>query len=277
MAAGYRFFYDSRLPTYGYGDVRSRAEVLDAVVAWLVALDIGWSVYKSEYTSTDYTNLSCYYRVFLRYKDSDHLIRFYVQGSTNTSYFYLFGALMQSGLSESAVLKYFSSNLGPALHPNVAPYPLSLGLTAFFGGDSWTWLQFHQYTTATVPAQFLEGASYGLFARTAVQINDPDTTDCFVGITSSDTQIISFAVSPGYQTGSNTAAYTSGTPDNLIANNTDFEIIRDLTVSGTKLKLKDTKLFTNSFGLAAGTVLTINSEKWIILGTNQIAKIYDPA
>lgn len=123
--------------TYPSNDVRGRINVLQQFRDWLVGLNIGWSVHKEEIPTSDFTTqYSAYYKLWLKYKTSDHLIllsTFAGPGVTAKVQPVVFA----KNLSETVVL---NSVEGVVISDTTVGHILNISL--YFGGDDWSAISF---------------------------------------------------------------------------------------------------------------------------------------
>ena len=273
MALGIRHLTAEQTPT-NISDAREKMAVLEDLFGQLEALNIGWSVYKITYSSTSYTSTSCYGNIFLRYKDNSHLFRFQITGGNIAGSAQIGAFLLAKDLNEDTSLSTWGSTLALYFY-NGSPYTMSIGLTVYFGGDDWSALSFaSSYTNYATPALFSGNSHYRIFAGTMEKVTDNTDVSTYIDI---QTYSGPMPYSSGFQTDTDvriTLNYASVPP--ILPQNPDFEIVSDSFVYKDIRKIRSSKNFSNSWVYAMGTVITINSEKWIVVGTGVILKLYDP-
>ena len=78
--------FECPIDTYSATDIRGRVSVIQDLATWLIGLNIGFSLSSEEGpTSTSYTSTSCLYTYYLKWKNSDHFIKFFTKGGIYTT------------------------------------------------------------------------------------------------------------------------------------------------------------------------------------------------
>lgn len=279
MAIGYRTFrVDFTGESYGVSDVRDRARVMDAFADWVAGLGIGWTIHDRYYTSTNYTATSTYYHIFLRFRNSDHLIRLTNRAGaiSTTSYTQMNIYVMAKDLDETTILATMNGTVQLVQNNSGGPNPYGMTAAVWFGGDKWSVFNLESVSTITPdPYAGNKSRAFGGFALEDVA-DDTVTTEQ-VGVMTS-VNLNQYLLTWSYRTGSDISPpFSASFGDTNLPNNLDFEFIRDAVFYNTRWKFPTGLYFSNSQSWSTNTVFDIDGDKYILFWPSSLLlKIEDP-
>ena len=252
---------------YPWTDVRGRQYVVRAFVDRLVATGM-WSIVSEEVPTTNFTGSTTYYRIWIKFKNNEHYIRFQVVGGSLTTDVQI--NICKDGIVGTTYPLNYTTAIATGLGHQTLGYT-QMGLCAVFG-PTWMIVAPVSYALA-YPVPATTGAS--CFAGFMLEdfVNPATTADVVVFLSSSGGPMLSTLYSPIFLPGDDLAKSNPAAAIPQTSPTTEI-IVPSSGVASTNWRKIDIFNFSNSSIMApVGTILSINGHYYIVAYANLIADL----